>query len=97
MQAITYWRNNKHWSDMLGKKGRVIASTYIRVSSPALAAFTPYSFAIVSFGHDKKELMGVPGEQLAIGDEVVCLLRKADVPNDHEVIAYTIKVKKTFC
>lgn len=94
MQTITYWRQNKKWSDLLGKKGKVIASTNIRVSSPKLSQFTPYPFAIIDFGEFKKELMGIPGEVLKIGDKVSCVLRKSEVPDKSEVIGYTIKIIK---
>ena len=94
MQTIQYWRQNKKWNHLLGKKGTVIASTNNRVSSPKLSSMTPYPFALVDFGDEKRELMGVPQEKISPGDTVKCVFRKSEVPDKSEVIGYTIKIVK---
>ena len=93
MKPAQYYRENKNWSLWLGKVGTVVASTYIRVSSPEFEPFTPYSFVLVDFGDQKKELMGAGHEQLAVGDKVQCVLRKLATSGQQEIIAYGIKAK----
>ena len=78
----------------MGKKGKVLASTYIEVSSPEFLSSLPYSYAVVDFGNFKKELMGVGNEKLEAGDEVECVFRKISTPSHSSLIEYGIKAKK---
>lgn len=94
MQAIKYYRNNKNWSKLVGKTGKVLASSLIHVSSPELSKFSPYSFMIVKIDSTKYELMSVAKEELNPGDLIKCVLRKSEITNQREVIGYTIKAKK---
>ncbi|NCN87757.1 MAG: hypothetical protein GW941_02585 [Candidatus Pacebacteria bacterium] len=94
MKPAQYWRNKQKIKDYIGKTGQVIASTTIRTSSPGLTHITPYSYVIVDFSGEKKELMGVGNELLEIGDEVVCVMRKMELGAPQELIDYGLKVKK---
>lgn len=94
MKPAQYWRQNKQIKDYLGKKGQVVASTIIRTTSPELSHMTPYSYVIVDFTGEKKELMGVGNEVLEVGDNVVCVMRRMGVGTQHHLIDYGLKVKK---
>ncbi len=94
MKPPQYWRQNKDWKNWIGKKGTVIASTIVRVAAPERAAFTPYSYVLVDFKSEKHEFMGTGHEVFKSGDEVICVLRKTAVLEDHELIPYGIKVEK---
>lgn len=94
MKPAAYWRQSKTWQQWLGRTGTVIASTSIHVAPPQLAAFVPYSYVIVDFGSEKMEFMGAGQDELRVGDEVICVLRKLCVPSDEALIPYGIKVVK---
>ncbi len=95
MNAPRYWRNNKHWSAELGRRGTVLASSFIRVAPAGLESFVPYSLAIVEFDTgERNELMGVPGQELQPGDQVQCVWRRTSTPDKQGIIAYGIKVIK---
>jgi uncharacterized OB-fold protein len=91
-----YWRQNKTWKKWLGRRGKVIASTVIRVAADPQSAFTPYSLALIDFKGEKKMCMGAGNEVFAPGETVRCVLRKLAQPNPTEVIPYGIKVTKDF-
>lgn len=94
MTPAEYVRKNKEWKKLLGKRGVVVATTQVRVASPELAAFTPYSYAIVEIDGVRRSWMGVVGEVLSVGDTVECILRKIAIPGPQEIIPYGIKVRK---
>ena len=91
---MKYWRENKTWSSLLGKKGTVIFSTTIHTAPELLQSYAPYPFALVEIGGKKYEFLGIPGEVLTTGDRVECVLRKTANVQSHEVIYYGIKIKK---
>ena len=94
MKPAAYWRASKEWSGWLGRRGKVVVSTLITVAAPEQEIMTPYSYAIIDFGDQKKEFMGAGHASLTIGDEVECVLRKLSVGQPHELIEYGIKVQK---
>ena len=71
IHPAAYWRESKHWSKLIGQTGQVVASTMIRVSSPSLQAYAPYSLVIVEFADQRRELMGPPGVEFRPGQKVV--------------------------
>ncbi len=89
-----YWRKNKEWKDYIGRVGTVVLGTYIHVADEGRAKMTPYSYVVVDFGDEKRELMGVGHERLEVGDRVKCVLRKLSVSDDSGVIEYGVKVKR---
>ncbi len=95
MKPQTYWRRNKSWSLYLGQTGKVVAATFIRVAPQGYEIFAPYSFVIVELdGGERIELMGTPGEELQIGDQVELVLRRVEEPDQSGVIAYGLKAAK---
>jgi uncharacterized OB-fold protein len=94
MHPAKYTRLNKQWKSFLGKTGQVVVSTYIRVAGSEHLRAAPYSLAIVAFGKNRKELMGVGHQRLEIGDKVRCVLRKGSKKNDSDPLEYQLKVKK---
>lgn len=95
LTPVQYWRANKQWSQWLGKRGTVVASTLIRVAEGALAAWTPYPFVLVEFTDGTRhEYMGTGNQAYEPGDTVECVLRRLAVAGSHEVIPYGIKVQR---
>lgn len=89
-----YWRERSEIASWIGKEGEVIISTTIRTSSPELNYLTPYEYAIVDFGDQRKEFMGAAGEKLVAGDRVKLVLRKMFQPDSSGLIEYNLKLVK---
>lgn len=92
---VQYWRANKEWAPWLGKRGRVVASTLIRVAEGPFSAWAPYSLVLVEFAHgERREFMGVGHDVCEPGEKVECVLRRLDTTDAREVIPYGLKVQK---
>lgn len=89
-----YWRDQTEISKWLGREGVVAANTTIRTSSPELNYLTPYDYAVVDFGNEKKEFMAAAGQSLTIGDKVRLVLRKKFQPDPSSLIEYSLKLVK---
>lgn len=89
-----YWRHNKTWAKWLGRQGEVIAVTQMHVGIPALASWTPTSYALVDFGDERHEFLVAGQGTVQSGDQVECVLRKLGQPDETGVIPYGIKVQK---
>jgi uncharacterized OB-fold protein len=89
-----YWRANKGWAKIIGKEGEVVATTTIRVPPLMLQNMAPYTFSLVRFGDECRELMGVDNELLEIGDKVKCVFRRIADTDGKGIIMYGIKIKK---
>jgi len=94
MKPATYWRKNKKWTEWLGKKGKIIASTLIYVSSDKQKNFTPYSLALVDFKTKKHIFMGASRECFQKGELVKCVFRKLSDSKASGLINYGIKIEK---
>jgi len=94
MQPAQYWRQTKEWSSWIGKQGTVVATTQVRVASPERAGLTPYAYALVEFGSERRSFMGVGHSELEVGNAVECVLRKNANSDKKSLIEYGIKVQK---
>ena len=94
MKTIEYWRSNKKWNKLLGKTGKVITNTFIRVAPPEQEGLAPYSYLLVDFGDQKLEMMGVAHQEFKIGDQVKAVLRKIKKENSEEILVYGLKAEK---
>lgn len=92
MKPASYWRDNKDWSQWLGKAGQVIAVTTVRVARPEQQQAVPYSYVLVDFEDQRRSFMGVGHEKFNPGQKVVCVLRKIRTSQPDQLIAYGIKV-----
>ncbi|MEA2057021.1 MAG: hypothetical protein U9O78_04960 [Patescibacteria group bacterium] len=89
-----YWRENKKWPKWVGKIGVVEVSTFVKIASEENSLQQPYSFAVVQFGKEKKEFVGVGHEQFESGDRVEVVLRRKVTKNETNLINYQLKIKK---
>lgn len=94
MKPAQYWRSNKDWNEWLGRTGQVLAVTTIRTGSPEFAYLVPYSYALVDFNGEKKEMLATGNDMLKIGDSVICVLRKMGRTDEKSIIDYGLKVQK---
>lgn len=94
INPATYWRRNKEWKKLMGKKGKVLFSTRVRVATMRQEKWTPYSFVLVDIEGKKYEMMGTGKEELKSGDKIVCVLRRLSEPTRDGLIEYGIKARK---
>ncbi len=96
IKPADYWRQSKRWAQWLGREGRVIAATYIKVAGSAHVLAAPYAYVVVKLNgvKEKKELMGVGHERLQTGDRVRCVLRKNPSLDQIGLIEYVLKAAK---
>ena len=89
---VNYWRQNKNWSNFVGKTGKVVFATKIEVTSPELQSFLPYCFAIVEMDGEKYEFMSEKGANLKKGDKVKFVFRRTSESDSSSLINYGIKL-----
>jgi len=94
INPAAYWRRNKEWKKLLGKKGKVIFSTRVRAAAEGQEKWLPYSFVLVDIEGKKYEMMGAGKEELTEGDKIVGVLRRLSEPTRDGLIEYGIKAKK---
>ena len=77
----------------LGKVGRVVSFTLIRVAPEQLKRRTPYVVAIVDFGTQRATmtLADVRKDEVFMGMKVVGVLRRLYEPSKEGVIPYGVK------
>ncbi len=95
---VKIWRNQKKISIKVGKIGTIVSWTYIRVPPADFGDQAPYPVVIVELeDHIRMTAQLVDWEQkhLAIGQNVVTIIRRVIQPNADGVIPYGIKVKPT--
>lgn len=89
-----YWRDRREWSTWLGRKGTVVGSTCIQVSSPELAYLTPYPYVLVDFGSERRAFMGTGHTSFLVGEIVECVWRRMGSVDAAGIIPYGIKVQR---
>jgi uncharacterized OB-fold protein len=93
---VKLWRRQENTSSLVGKKGKILQWTMIRVPAKSFAEQAPYPVVIVKMQSGKNmigQLVDWQGEDLAIGKEVVSVLRRLRTEGKEDVIYYHIKFK----
>ena len=96
ISPVKIWRRQKETRKILGKQGKIVASTKIFVAGTAFKKNTPYPVVLVEFGDRQKsfgQLVDYEENQLKIGQPVVAVLRKVRDTSDESIIAYGIKFR----
>lgn len=81
---------------MLGRGGRIISWTVVRVPPTGFASLAPYPVVIVDLvpgGRITAQLVDSLPEDLVFGRKVKVVVRKVSEPTTEGVIPYGIKVK----
>ncbi len=96
---VKLWRNQKKISGLIGKTGRIIAFTLIRVPPAGFSDQAPYPVVVVALDEGLKgkritaQLVDWQPEHLAAGQKVVTIIRRVTQPDPDGIIPYGIKVK----
>ena len=93
---VKIWRNQKRIASLLGKKGKIITWTVIRVPPGDFTDQAPYPVVLVEL-EDKTQLMcqlvDYDESHLRFGQPVVTVIRRVMQPDMDGVIPYGIKAK----
>jgi uncharacterized OB-fold protein len=93
---VKLWRRQENTSSLVGKKGKILQWTMIRVPAKSFAEQAPYPVVIVKMQNGKNmigQLVDWQEEDLAIGKEVVSVLRRLRTEGKEDVIYYHTKFK----
>ena len=93
---VKIWRNQKKVGMMVGKTGRVVSWTTIRVPPGDFVDQAPYLVVLVALDGGQKitaQLVDFEHMSVAIGQQVITVIRRIILPTADGVIQYGIKVK----
>lgn len=96
MTPVKIHRNKKKTSDLVGKRGKIVSWTMIRVAAKLFSEQAPYPVVIVQLESKSKvigQLVDWKDEDLQTDKEVVAVLRRSGIEDKEGVIAYSIKFK----
>ncbi len=89
-------RRQKEIAAAIGRKGKIVVWTMIRVAAKAFNAQAPYPVVIVKLengGQVIGQLVDWKQEELQSGQDVISVLRRSCIEDNESVISYTIKFK----
>lgn len=93
---VKLWRRQKNVASLIGKTGKILNWTVIRVPSVAFSSEAPYPVVIVELD-DKERMIGQlvdwTDADLKKGKKVVAVLRKTFSKDPESVITYNIKFR----
>lgn len=93
---VKLWRRQKNTSSLIGKKGKILQWTTIRVPAKSFIDQAPYPVVIVKMQNGENmigQLVDWREKDLVAGKEVVSVLRRLRTENKEDVIYYNIKFK----
>lgn len=89
-------RRQKQTAGIIGKRGKIVVWTIVRVTGKLFSNQAPYPVVIVKLENGEQtigQLVDWEQEDLRINREVVAVLRRAYVEDGEGVITYTIKFR----
>ncbi|OGH13785.1 MAG: hypothetical protein A2687_03275 [Candidatus Levybacteria bacterium RIFCSPHIGHO2_01_FULL_38_26] len=93
---VKLWRRQKSASSLIGKKGKILHWTIIRVPAKSFVDQAPYPVVIVKVQNGENmigQLVDWQKEDLKVGQDVVCVLRRLRTEERESIIYYNIKFK----
>lgn len=94
---VKLWRRQKQVSSQIGKKGKIIAWTIIRIPAKEFTSQAPYPVVIVALESKEKmtlQLVDWTMADLKIGREIITVLRRLFTEDGGDgIIHYVIKCK----
>lgn len=105
LSPVKIWRNQKKIAGLVGKTGRIISWTIVRVPPNGFADQAPYPVVLVELDSggrimaqmvDSSTSSGQVGSVdygLKVGQKVITVIRRVTQPSLEGVIPYGIKVK----
>ena len=96
ISPVKLWRRQKKTAVLIGKKGKILTYSLIRVAPKDFIEQAPYPVVIVKLDDGENmigQLVDFEKEELKIGRKVIAVLRRIRTENKEEVIPYSIKFK----
>ena len=93
---VKLWRRQKNTSALIGKKGKILQWTLIRIPAKSFIDQAPYPVVIVKMQNGENmigQLVDWQEKDLKAGKEVVSVLRRLRAELKEDVIYYNIKFK----
>ena len=94
LSPVKIWRNQKKVASLIGKRGKIVSWTLIRVPPTDFTSLAPYPVAIISFnegGMMMAQIVDFEMKHLKKGQRVVTVVRRVTKASDDGVIPYGIK------
>lgn len=100
---VKLWRNQKKIASLVGKTGKIVSWTVVRVPPAGFSDQAPYPVVVVELEGgtritaqlvDPTTASGQVGKEDLIGKRVITMIRRVVLPNSEGVIPYGIKVKR---
>ena len=98
LSPVKIWRNQKKTASLIGKTGKIVSWTVIRVPPADFTDQAPYPVVLVELTEGKRiiaQLVDYDSENLKQGQKVKTVIRRVIKPNSEGIIPYGIKVKPT--
>jgi len=96
LSPVKLWRNQKKVGEMLGRTGKIVSWTIVRVPPADFSDQAPYPVVLIELddgGRITAQLVDWEDRNLKIGQKVTTIVRRIIKPNTEGVIPYGIKVK----
>lgn len=93
---VKLWRRQKNTATLIGKKGKILQWTMIRVPAKSFMDQAPYPVVIVKMQNGENmigQLVDWQEEDLTIGKEVITVLRRLRTERKEDVVYYHIKFR----
>ena len=93
---VKLWRRHKNVSTLIGKKGKILLWTIIRIPAKSFMDQAPYPVVIVKMQSGENmigQLVDWQEKDLMTGRDVVSVLRRLRTEEKEDVIYYNIKFK----
>lgn len=96
VSPVKIWRNQKKVANLIGKTGKIISWTLIRVPPGDFSDQAPYPVVIIALDKGRNimcQLVDYKESDLAFGKNVITIVRRITHPDPDGVIPYGIKAK----
>lgn len=93
---VKLWRRQKDTVELIGKTGKILLWTIIRVPAKSFVDQAPYPVVIVKMDNGQKmvgQLVDWQKENLAVGQKVLAVLRRLKTEGKEDAIYYHTKFK----
>ena len=93
---VKIWRNQKKVSSLIGREGKIISWTLVRVPPAGFEDQAPYPVALVRLKDGKAitvQVVDYMAKDLKFGRKVVTLVRRTVKAGNGDIIPYGIKVR----
>lgn len=93
---VKIWRNQKKLSILIGKKGKVVSWTYIRIPPLGFENQAPYPVGLIKLENGKMiiaQMVDYREKDLKFGQKVIAIIRRTMQTESGDVIPYGVKVR----